>query len=100
MDRNEFEGMVIRTAMRFSKRHSVTVSEGSIDEIISPALDHLDDVNRDLKLGRMTVPLLEDSVYSILTNARLQALQKDERRIGRVQTRQSLAFYCPYLFWC
>ena len=68
--------------------------------LLTPAIPHLNDVTRELEKGSITVLFLVESVRQILDNAVNDARERGLELIDDLAIEQSMAHYCPYLFWC
>lgn len=96
----DFRRLVNDAADRFEVKHQMAISPSARDELIQPALPYTDHVERELMAGRITRAFLEESIYTVLTNAKDIASNWGRTAIGEDTVRESMKRYCPYLFWC
>ena len=100
MDLTQLKRLINRVSDDFEKSEQITVLESGRHALLEPAIPHLDDVTRELKEGKITVPFLEGSVDVVLNNAAGFPEVQDSRSIDNQAIERSIAKYCPYLFWC
>ena len=100
MNRQELNVLVRGVAQRFEKETGMSITARVLDALVIPALPHLEAVTRELAEGKVTVPFLEDSVRTVLMNARTVAVERGENAIAFYAVRESMKRECPYLFWC
>ena len=100
MNRQELTGLVRGVAQRFEKETGMSITARALDALVIPALPHLETVTQELDEGKVTVPFLEDSVRTVLVNARAIAVERGENAIAFYAVGESMKKECPYLFWC
>ena len=100
MNRQELNVLVRGVAQRFEKETGMSITARALDALVIPALPHLEAVTRELDEGKVTVPFLEDSVRTVLMNARTVAVERGENAIAFYAVSESMKKECPYLFWC
>ena len=100
MTRQELNVLVRGVAQRFEKETGMSITARALDALVIPALPHLETVTRELDEGKVTIPFLEDSVRTVLVNARTVAGERGEAAIAFYAIRESMTKECPYLFWC
>lgn len=96
----DFYSLVNQVAKEFERSTGMPVNPNARDILISMALPHSRDVQRELDSGRITENFLKAGLWEVLKNAHDIALEKGADRIGEDITRASMQRYCPYLFWC
>lgn len=100
MDRTQLRKLINRVSNEFEKSEQIRVLESGRNALLEPAIPHLDDVTREIKEGKITVPFLEGSVDVVLNNAAGFPQVQNSRSIDSQAIERSIAKYCPYLFWC
>ncbi len=100
MTRQELNVLVRGVAQRFEKETGMSITARALDALVIPALPHLETVTRELDEGKVTVPFLEDSVRTVLVNARTVAVERGEAALSFYAVRDSMEKECPYSFWC
>jgi hypothetical protein len=97
MTEADMQMMIHRVADLFEREQYLRVDETARWALLSPAIPHMEEVNRGLATYTISVPFLEQSVQQVLENARpfVRGNIVDENAIKQSMTRQ-----CPYLFWC
>ncbi len=100
MNRQELNMLVRGVAKRFEKETGMSITARALDALVIPALPHLETVTRELDEGKVTVPFLEDSVRTVLVNARTVAVERGEDALSFYAVRDSMKKECPYSFWC
>lgn len=117
MDEGDFEMFVQDVVRSFEEERRVHVTPGAVDRLVKPALPHLSKVNTALKKGKFSPEFLRSCLRVVLENAVVVTLETrsveelayagaEERgileatEIDEDSIRNSMARYCPYLFWC
>ena len=100
MNREELNVLVRGVAQRFERETGISITARALDALVIPALPHLETVTRELDEGKVTVAFLEDSVRTVLVNARAVGVERGEDAITFFEVRESMKKECPYLFWC
>ena len=100
MTQFELQLLVKRVVKDFSEKYDIKVTDYAIEEIIKPAIPHLANVTESLNQKKITTPFLEDSIRTILRNARAMAIESRGNYIGLTEIQKSMEKDCPYLFWC
>ena len=100
MNKQELILLVRGVAQRFERETGMSITARALDALVIPALPHLETVTRELDEGKVTVPFLEDSVRTVLVNARTVAVERGEDAIAFFAVRDSMKKECPYSFWC
>jgi hypothetical protein len=96
----DFHALVNQVANEFESATGMPVNPNARGLLISLAVPHRLDVQRELDSGGITIEFLEQGLRTLLENARDIALERGVDRIGEDITDASMQRYCPYLFWC
>lgn len=96
----DFNDLVNETADEFEMVRGITVDSSARKELLEPALEYQDHVDRELAYGQITIDFLKESLSIVLENAQEIATKEGKTTIDKDAVKKSTKRYCPYLFWC
>ncbi len=100
MNQLQFKRIVDYACNDFEQERKIKVLQSGRHALVEPAIPHLGTVTRELNEGKITEAFLAGGVDVVLNNA---ARDPEVHRRGAIDDQaveRSIAFYCPYLFWC
>lgn len=100
MTESELNDLINKITDSIERVFNLPVSQNARKALLTPAIPHLADLTRDLSTGRITLSFLEESLRQVLINAREDVRRRDASSIDEQDIKDSMARYCPYLFWC
>ena len=96
----DFRDLVNRTADRFELQTGVPVTPPAREALITPALPHQQQVEQEIRTGRVTKADLQGHIFTVLQNAESIARGLGRDVIDEEEVLLSMRTYCPYIFWC
>jgi hypothetical protein len=100
MTERDMEELIRRVCKTFQNETGMSVTDTAIKELLEPAIPHLTEVTQKLYEHKISASFLEESIRTVLKNARSIAKNQNKDYIGFIAIKNSMAKECPYAFWC
>ena len=100
MTEKEMENLIQSVCNQFQRDTGINVTKAAVEEFLKPAIAHLADVTRELRESSISFSFLQESIRTVLDNARPIARRREHKYIGWQDVKDSIAEDCPYAFWC